>query len=60
MLIIPTGTDAPIYHWPLVTVGLIVLNIAVFFAVPPCRATSSSTRMTRWWRSSSRPSTGTP
>src|SRR3954449_1261478 len=35
MLIIPTGTDAPIYHWPYMTVGLIVLNIAVFLAVPP-------------------------
>ena len=24
MIIIPTGTDAPIYHWPYATVGLIV------------------------------------
>ena len=60
MLIIPTGTDAPIYHWPRVTLGLIVLNIAIFFAVPPCRAKPSSTRMMMWRRSSSRTSTGTP
>src|SRR4029079_12340776 len=35
MIVIPTGTDAPIYHWPYVTVGLIVLNVALLFAVPP-------------------------
>lgn len=35
MLIIPMGTDAPIYHWPRATVALIVLNVACFFAVPP-------------------------
>src|SRR5262249_12610634 len=35
MIIIPTGTDAPIYHWPYVTVGLIVLNVALAFLVPP-------------------------
>ena len=35
MFIIPMGTDAPIYHWPFATLGLIVLNVAVFFAVPP-------------------------
>ena len=35
MIIIPTGTDAPIYHWPYATVGLILLNIAMFLAVPP-------------------------
>src|SRR5438067_2148908 len=27
MIVIPTGTDAPIYHWPYATVGLIVLNV---------------------------------
>lgn len=26
----PYGTDAPIYHWPIVTVAMIVANIAVF------------------------------
>ncbi|WP_165225489.1 rhomboid family intramembrane serine protease [Aquisphaera insulae] len=35
MLIIPTGTDAPIYHWPYATVGMIALNIALYFLVPP-------------------------
>ena len=35
MLIIPMGTDAPIYHWPFATVGLMVLNLALLIAVPP-------------------------
>jgi membrane associated rhomboid family serine protease len=35
MIIIPTGTDAPIYHWPYATVGLIVLNVVLAFLVPP-------------------------
>jgi membrane associated rhomboid family serine protease len=35
ILIIPTGTDAPIYHWPYATVGLIAINIAAFLFVPP-------------------------
>jgi membrane associated rhomboid family serine protease len=35
MIVIPTGTDAPIYHWPYVTVGLIVLNVLLLFAIPP-------------------------
>jgi membrane associated rhomboid family serine protease len=34
MIIIPTGTDAPIYHWPYATVGLIVLNVVLAFVVP--------------------------
>ncbi len=29
MIVIPTGTDAPIYHWPYATVALIVLNTAL-------------------------------
>ena len=28
--LIPTGTDAPIYHWPLATGGMVLLNIAVY------------------------------
>jgi membrane associated rhomboid family serine protease len=28
-MIIPYGTDAPIYHWPYATVGLIVVNTAL-------------------------------
>jgi membrane associated rhomboid family serine protease len=35
MIVIPTGTDAPIYHWPYATVGLMVLNVALLFLVPP-------------------------
>ena len=33
----PTGTDAPIYHWPFATVGMIFLNVVIFalqFAMP--------------------------
>ena len=39
MIVIPTGTDAPIYHWPYATVVLIVLNVALLFAVPPVAGT---------------------
>lgn len=35
MMIIPTGTDAPIYHWPYATVGMILLNVVLIFVVPP-------------------------
>ena len=35
MIIIPMGSDAPIYHWPYATVGMILINIALLFAVPP-------------------------
>ena len=31
-MIIPWGTDAPIYHLPIATVGLIVVNTVAFFA----------------------------
>ena len=31
-MFIPYGTDAPIYHWPKATVGLIVANVLVFAA----------------------------
>jgi membrane associated rhomboid family serine protease len=36
-MLIPIGTDAPVYHLPVVTVGLIAINTAVFFLVgqPP-------------------------
>jgi membrane associated rhomboid family serine protease len=33
-MIIPWGTDAPIYHRPIATIGLIVVNILVFVMVP--------------------------
>ncbi len=31
---IPINTDAPIYHWPYGTVGLIVVNTLLFFLLP--------------------------
>jgi len=30
-MFLPYGTDAPIYHWPKATVGLIVANVLIFF-----------------------------
>ena len=33
-LMIPYHTDAPLYHWPVATAVLIVLNTVLFFAVP--------------------------
>lgn len=33
-MLFPLSCDAPIYHWPFTTVGLIVVNVAAFFAVP--------------------------
>jgi membrane associated rhomboid family serine protease len=35
MIVVPTGTDAPIYHWPYATIALILLNVAMLFIVPP-------------------------
>lgn len=32
-MLIPYSTDAPVYHWPLATVGLIVANLLVFVGV---------------------------
>ncbi|MGH9362943.1 MAG: rhomboid family intramembrane serine protease [Thermoanaerobaculia bacterium] len=32
MIIIPFRTDAPVYHWPVSTVGLIVVNVYVYLA----------------------------
>ncbi|MCI0360761.1 MAG: rhomboid family intramembrane serine protease [Planctomycetaceae bacterium] len=31
LIIFPYETDAPIYHWPFATVGLIIFNTAIFF-----------------------------
>lgn len=33
MLFLPYSTDAPIYHWPVATVGLIVANVAAYLVV---------------------------
>lgn len=32
-MFIPVSTDAPVYHWPFATVGLIVVNVLVFIGV---------------------------
>jgi membrane associated rhomboid family serine protease len=32
-MLIPYSTDAPVYHWPFATVGLIAVNVAIFFGV---------------------------
>ena len=32
-MFLPYQTDAPIYHWPIATVGLIVVNTLVFFGL---------------------------
>jgi membrane associated rhomboid family serine protease len=32
-MLIPYSTDAPVYYWPIATVGLIVANVLVFFVV---------------------------
>jgi membrane associated rhomboid family serine protease len=31
-MLIPYATDAPVYHWPYATVGLITANVVAFFA----------------------------
>ena len=33
-MFVPYSTDAPLYHFPTATIGLIVLNIALFLGVP--------------------------
>ncbi len=33
-MIIPWGTDAPIYHRPIATIGMIVVNVALYLLVP--------------------------
>jgi membrane associated rhomboid family serine protease len=41
---IPFQTDAPIYHWPVATVGLIVANVAVFAVL-----LGASPESDPWW-----------
>ena len=36
-MIIPWGTDAPIYHRPIATIGVMVANVLVFVMFPPGR-----------------------
>src|SRR6202522_2542224 len=33
-MIFPWGTDAPIYHRPIITIGIIVVNVLVFLGFP--------------------------
>ncbi len=33
-MILPWGTDAPIYHRPVATIGVIVVNVLIFVAFP--------------------------
>lgn len=40
----PYGTDAPIYHLPIATVGVIVVNTFLFFSVPQPSATNDTFR----------------
>ncbi len=40
---IPYNTDAPLYHLPIATVGLIVLNTALYIAVPSAMVDFDST-----------------
>lgn len=39
-MFVPYNTDAPLYHWPLVTVGLIVLNTVLFIGIQANRFAS--------------------
>jgi len=32
MILIPIGTDAPIYHWPFATLAMIIVNTMIYFA----------------------------
>ncbi len=34
LVVVPYGTDAPLYHLPVMTITLVVLNILMFFAAP--------------------------
>ena len=44
-MLIPYNTDAPIYHWPFATVGLIVVNTYVFIA---CTMTAMKYEREAW------------
>lgn len=34
-MLIPFSTDAPLYHYPISTVAIIVINIVLYFSLPP-------------------------
>lgn len=42
-MIIPYSTDAPLYHWPVMTVSLIIINTVVFFGYTIQIPTGAST-----------------
>lgn len=42
MVLIPYGTDAPLYHLPVITITLVVLNVGIYFAEPIYDMTTSS------------------
>jgi len=35
IIFFPIGTDAPIYHWPFATLGIIIVNTAIYFVTCP-------------------------
>lgn len=41
---IPYSTDAPLYHWPIATTALILLNALLYFAVPSSQLQLHTTR----------------
>ena len=36
IIFVPISTDAPIYHWPFATLGLIIVNAVIYFLT--CRS----------------------
>ncbi len=44
---IPYSTDAPLYHWPIATGALILVNTLLFFAVPSSQLQSHASRAER-------------
>lgn len=56
-MLIPWNTDAPCYHFPWATIGLIILNVLLFGAIvavdgegfEDCAATSSGSSWRRFW-----------
>lgn len=42
-MLLPFNTDAPIYYWPYTTVGLIIVNVAMFFGTAAIAMNDSTT-----------------
>ena len=47
-MLIPYNTDAPIYHLPIATAGLVVLNIAIFACTTAGAMTDEEFRLSAW------------